>query len=72
MRVLVAPDKFAGLAWRPAGSGAPILEGVLAYVDCTIAAVHSAGDHDIVIGQVRALSKLSDAEPLLYHRGAFR
>ncbi|MDO7869521.1 flavin reductase family protein [Nocardioides jiangxiensis] len=64
-------DKFAGVTWRAAGSGAPILEGALAYVDCTIEAVHPAGDHDVVIGRVRSLSKLSDAEPLLYHRGAF-
>jgi 3-hydroxy-9,10-secoandrosta-1,3,5(10)-triene-9,17-dione monooxygenase reductase component len=65
-------DKFAGLAWRAAESGAPILEGALAYVDCTVEAVHPAGDHDIVIGRVRAMSKLTDAAPLLYHRGAFR
>lgn len=62
-------DKFAGVEWRAAESGAPILAGALAYVDCTIEAVHPAGDHDIVIGRVRALSKLNDAAPLLYHRG---
>jgi 3-hydroxy-9,10-secoandrosta-1,3,5(10)-triene-9,17-dione monooxygenase reductase component len=64
-------DKFAGVAWRPAESGAPILDGALAYVDCTLEAVHPAGDHDIVVGRVRALSSLREADPLLYHRGGF-
>lgn len=65
-------DKFAGVDWRKAESGAPILLGALAYVDCRIEAVHAAGDHDIVIGRVRALSSCADGEPLLYHRGRFR
>lgn len=65
-------DKFAGVDWRKAESGAPILLGALAYVDCTIEAVHPAGDHDIVIGRVRALSTCAEGEPLLYHRGRFR
>jgi 3-hydroxy-9,10-secoandrosta-1,3,5(10)-triene-9,17-dione monooxygenase reductase component len=65
-------DKFAGVEWRPAESGAPILAGALAYVDCTIEAVHPSGDHDIVIGRVHALSSCSGDDPLLYHRGAFR
>lgn len=64
-------DKFAGVAWRPAESGAPIIDGSMAYVDCTLEAVHAAGDHDIVVGRVRALSTLRDAGPLLYHRGRF-
>ncbi|RJS47115.1 flavin reductase family protein [Nocardioides cavernaquae] len=64
-------DKFADVLWRPAESGAPILDGALAYVDCTLEAVHPAGDHDIVVGRVRALSTLRAADPLLYHRGGF-
>ena len=28
-------DKFAGVRWRPAPSGAPILDGVCAWVDCS-------------------------------------
>jgi 3-hydroxy-9,10-secoandrosta-1,3,5(10)-triene-9,17-dione monooxygenase reductase component len=65
-------DKFAGVSWRASETGAPVLDGSLAYVDCTIEAVHPAGDHDIVIGRVRALSACADGEPLLYHRGRFR
>ena len=33
-------------------TGSPLLDGTLGYVDCTIHAVHEAGDHYVVIGRV--------------------
>ncbi len=41
-------DKFAGVPWQPSATGAPLLEGVLGWVDCTVYAVHEAGDHYVV------------------------
>jgi 3-hydroxy-9,10-secoandrosta-1,3,5(10)-triene-9,17-dione monooxygenase reductase component len=64
-------DKFAGVAWRPGRTGAPIIDGALAYIDCTVYAVHEAGDHNIVVGQVQDLAVLRDTDPLVYHRGGF-
>ncbi|MTD17093.1 flavin reductase [Nakamurella sp. YIM 132087] len=64
--------KFDGLAWTPAPSGAPVLPGVLAWIDCRRSDVHSAGDHWIVLGEVTALSADPEAEgPLVFYRGAF-
>ncbi|MGI8722539.1 MAG: flavin reductase family protein, partial [Geodermatophilaceae bacterium] len=63
--------KFDGIAWKPAGSGSPLLDGVVAWIDCDIEAVHRAGDHDIVIGRVRDLDVAGVDEPLLVLRGAF-
>lgn len=67
-------DKFAGVAWRPAPvTGSPLLEGTAAFVDCSIEAVHEAGDHFIVVGRVLALEAgADDVDPLLYFRGAYR
>lgn len=66
-------DKFAGVAYDAAPvSGAPRLAGATAWIDCTIQAVHTGGDHLIVVGRVDALGAAEgDAEPLLFHRGAF-
>lgn len=64
-------NKFDGVAWQAAGSGSPILGGVVAWIDCDIDAVHRAGDHDVVIGRVRALDVASVDVPLLFFRGAF-
>jgi 3-hydroxy-9,10-secoandrosta-1,3,5(10)-triene-9,17-dione monooxygenase reductase component len=66
-----ADDKFDGVRWRPAPSGAPILDGVVAWVDCTLGEVHHAGDHLIVIGEVRAMDGCSTRQPLIFHRGAY-
>lgn len=63
-------DKFVGVAWSPSPSGAPVLDGVLAWVDCTLLAVHDAGDHELVLGRVLDLG-VSDGEPLLFYRGRF-
>ncbi|WP_328321889.1 flavin reductase family protein [Streptomyces sp. NBC_00388] len=65
-------DKFAGVAHEPAPvTGAPLLSGVPAWVDCRIHAVHTGGDHLIVVGRVEALGGSAEGSPLLFHRGAF-
>lgn len=62
-------DKFRDVAWHPSRSGLPVLERHLAYVDCSIEAVHDAGDHEIVIGRVTDLHESELDDPLLFYRG---
>ncbi len=64
-------DKFASVDWTPAPSGSPLLTGALTWIDCELEAVHEAGDHYVVIGRVTALGEVSDARPLLFHRGQY-
>jgi len=67
-------DKFAGIDHDPAPvSGSPRLAGAPAWIDCTIHAVHTGGDHLIVVGRVDALGTQDDdpGDPLLFHRGRF-
>ncbi len=65
-------DKFAGVAYEPAPvSGAPLLAGAPAWLDCKIHAVHTGGDHLIVVGRVNALDASQDGDPLLFHQGKF-
>lgn len=64
-------DKFEGLGWRPAPSGAPILAGTLAWIDCDIHAVIDAGDHFYVTGAVRELEVEREGGPLLFFRGGY-
>ncbi|MFV8160986.1 3-hydroxy-9,10-secoandrosta-1,3,5(10)-triene-9,17-dione monooxygenase reductase subunit [Mycobacterium sp. 134] len=67
------PDKFGGIQWRPSRSGSPILADALAFIDCTVYAVHEGGDHFVVYGAVQELweSGESDVRPLLFYRGAY-
>ena len=48
-------DRFHGVATRTEATGAPVIEGCLAWIDCRTYAVHPAGDHEIVVGEVVAL-----------------
>ncbi|MFJ4563745.1 flavin reductase family protein [Streptomyces caelestis] len=68
-------DKFAGVAYDAAPvSGSPRLSGAVAWIDCAIHAVHTGGDHLIVVGRVDALGTTAaddPDEPLLFHRGRF-
>ena len=64
-------NRFAGVDWRLSPGGSPVLDGSLAWIDCTVEAQYPGGDHTIVIGHVRGLSYLRDAAPLVYHRGEF-
>ncbi len=63
-------DKFTGVGWRPGASGAPVLDGALAWIECEFELAHDAGDHELVIGKVREMG-VSRRQPLLYYRGGF-
>ncbi|MGW3305126.1 flavin reductase family protein [Streptomyces sp. NPDC001073] len=66
-------DKFAGVPYDASPvSGSPRLTDAAAWVDCTIHAVHTGGDHLIVVGRVDALgADEGEGAPLLFHRGRF-
>ena len=67
-----AADKFEGIGFKSAPfSGAPLLEGVLAWIDCEIDAVHPAGDHDVVIAKVHELAVAEESGPLVFYRGGY-
>ena len=60
-------DKLAGVPWRPAPSGAPILTDALAWLDCRLHDRFRAGDHEIILARpVAGELVASDAPPLLY------
>lgn len=64
-------DKFESVSWRAAASGAPLLDGALAWMDCAVETVHEAGDHLVVVGRVLELGDTRDTRPLLFFRGAY-
>jgi flavin reductase (DIM6/NTAB) family NADH-FMN oxidoreductase RutF len=64
-------DRFRELGWRPAPSGAPVIRGAVAHIDCRTVAEYDAGDHVIVVGRVIEMEVDSKDGPLLFFRGGY-
>jgi flavin reductase (DIM6/NTAB) family NADH-FMN oxidoreductase RutF/pimeloyl-ACP methyl ester carboxylesterase len=65
-------DKFTGVAWETWETGAPIIQGSLAALECSHYATHDAGDHTIIVGRVRRAHYEPHRDPLLFFRGRYR
>lgn len=63
--------RFAGVEYETGVTGAPLLAGTVATLDCLVRAAHEAGDHVIYVGEVVDL-RSSEREPLVYWGGAYR
>ena len=66
-------DKWKETDWATSPLGNPVIGGSLHWLDCDIHAEYEAGDHLIVIGEVRALSlqPTTTTQPLLYFKGQY-
>lgn len=64
-------DRFAQVTWTLSPNGAPVIDGVLTWVDCVVETVHPAGDHHVVVGRVTALGPRGDGRPLVFYRGGY-
>lgn len=63
-----SPDKFAGLRVRRSTTGAAVLDNAHAVLDCVAHEIVSAGDHAVIIAQVRAFA-IEDKRPLGFYQG---
>jgi len=63
--------RFEGLDCAPGATGAPLIPGALASLACRVVALHDAGDHVIVVGQVEEV-RCEKAAPLVYWSGSYR
>ena len=64
-------DRFEGIEWVEGEAGAPLLDGVLATVECTVVRRIEAGDHEIVIGEAQRAS-WHDGTPLVYFNSGYQ
>lgn len=64
--------KFEGLPHSPAPhTGSPVLEGVLAWIDCRLEREIELGDHTLVVGATLELAVAEAGEPLVFFRGGY-
>jgi 3-hydroxy-9,10-secoandrosta-1,3,5(10)-triene-9,17-dione monooxygenase reductase component len=62
-------DKFAGVEWHPSPGDCPIIDGVTAWIDCTVHKTVPTGDHILVLGRVGRFGLREAEQPLLFLRG---
>jgi len=63
--------RFAGHRWTTLVTGAPVLQGALASLDCRLEEQHGFATHSIFIGSVIDGCVRAEAQPLLYFRGDY-
>jgi 3-hydroxy-9,10-secoandrosta-1,3,5(10)-triene-9,17-dione monooxygenase reductase component len=64
-------SRFEGVDWQPGQTGAPLLSGVLAVLECKLDRVLEAGDHAVIFGEVVG-AEVNGGEPLLYFNRSYR
>lgn len=67
-------ERFDDITWHAGPTGSPIIDRAVAWIDCTVEAVHEMGDHYFVLGRVVALEADANHDgqgpfPLLFFRG---
>jgi flavin reductase (DIM6/NTAB) family NADH-FMN oxidoreductase RutF len=68
-RRLAAPgaDRFSGLGWHAMPSGAVLVNGASAWLECSIEREIAVGDHDVVMLAVHDLDSDAAVPPLVVH-----
>ena len=64
--------RLQGVAFHLGANGAPVIEGCLAYIECTVADRCEGGDHTIFIGGVEDATVVREAAPLLFYQSKYR
>jgi flavin reductase (DIM6/NTAB) family NADH-FMN oxidoreductase RutF len=67
---IVDIDRFEGVGYSRSQDGFAILDDVLGVIECATFAMHDAGDHTIIVGEVEA-ARAQSGTPLLYYRGGY-
>jgi flavin reductase (DIM6/NTAB) family NADH-FMN oxidoreductase RutF len=64
--------QFDGVPWSPGPrSGAPLIDGALAWLECGLWRAYDGGDHSIFLGQVRSAQRQDQEAALLFFDGRF-
>ena len=63
-------DRFRGVDWRPGELGAPLIDGAIAHMVCSVTNVLEVGDHFVFFGKV-IFAQFYAGNPLLYFQGRY-
>ena len=64
-------EKFEGLKWRMGDHGSPLLDSVVATIECKVSSSYKGGDHTIFLGEILNATAKGD-RPLLFFKGKYQ
>ncbi|MCE7946761.1 MAG: flavin reductase [Chloroflexi bacterium CFX4] len=68
----VSGDRFDGVAYTTAETGAPLLVGAVGVLDCVVRAAHDTHTHTIFIGEVVYALSAAEGAPLIYYNRQYQ
>ena len=66
----VQQERFSGILWTEGSTGAPLIQGAIASLECRIAQHIDLGDHRVLIGEA-VEAHISAGRPLVFFRGVY-
>ena len=66
-----AAHRLVDVPHHTRSTGAPIIDGSLAYLDCRVVGRYPGGDHTIFMGEVVGAGSLDDEAPLIFYQGRY-
>jgi flavin reductase (DIM6/NTAB) family NADH-FMN oxidoreductase RutF len=66
-----AENRFIDVGWHAGVSGTPLLDGVLAHLECSVVQTFEAGDHTVLIGEVRQAAYV-EGKPLVFFNSQYQ
>ena len=70
-RPVPSEEKFRGVPFHRGSTGAPLLDGALAELECRVVSTTPAFDHVLVVGEVVRMAEGPDGAPLLFFHGSY-
>jgi len=67
----VKENQFTSIPHKIAASGLTQIEGCCAYFECETVAVHTGGDHNIIVATVLSLKHAPESHPLIFAHSKF-
>jgi flavin reductase (DIM6/NTAB) family NADH-FMN oxidoreductase RutF len=67
----VSRNRFEGVPWTMSPTRVPLIEGVLAHLECAVVRKLEVGDHTVLIGEV-SHAAYAEGRPLIYFNSGYR
>lgn len=64
--------EFDAVPTHRSAAGPLLIDEAIAWFECRTTAIHDAGDHAIVVGEVLTMTEAPLVDPLIYWTGAYR